>query len=173
MSINVKDIVNSVKKQHGVSIPDTAPPSDTEILKKYGYDSVEDITRPNKRSTETVEVIYSDEEVPTGGLPGMSSGDDTGFPIGGMAPVRFEDVNLNGYEHPLASSTAPPLVKEVLAVAVDTSSEDGAFSVWRSGKQGTDISNPRTINLARIHAVIPDRIEAAFRAGFQAAIGIS
>ncbi len=149
MSI-AKNIIDSVKEKHGVSVGESE--EDRAILQKYGFNSMDELLgKPS---------VVTNEEAPSGGLP--TSAEEPGRPLGGVAAVKFEDVSVTQKIADPVPAPAPA------AVVVSDGTEDGSYRAWRSSKQGITILNTQTINLARLHAVIPDRIEAAFRAGFAA-----
>ncbi len=137
MSIKPKalSVIERIKQQNGVSETevrdekfakaqaafedDSAPPAEeAAILKKYGFNSMDDIIKLPDVQPELVVV-----------------------PIPSVEPAA-----------------------ELVSIG-------SAWSEWLKSKQAMDITNPHTINLQRLHAVLPDRIEAAFRAGFAAGRG--
>lgn len=172
MSI-ANDIINNVKKKHGVTeeavreikneiaeAAFTSEENELELLKKYGYNSKEEMLTADARAAA------QDAEAVSGGLPALAI--DSGREVGGMPPVKFE--NVGGYVEPTVS-TAPkdvPFVNEVQAAFVSDGSADGEWGLWKNSKQGLTLCDIHNMNMSRLHAIIPDRIEAAFRAGYAA-----
>lgn len=84
----------------------------------------------------------------------------------GVSPEKERQAVLEKYGYKsMDDLTKTPLKEDV---AVGSVTEDEALAEWCKGKQATVIMSHQNINMQRLHAVLPDRIRDAFRAGFAA-----